>query len=444
MENRINIAELLKDCPTGMELDCLMYDNVTLDHVSIDGDYPIKIVTQNGFSTKLTKYGQNVSIGEAKCVIFPKGKTTWEGFVPPCKFKDGDIVAHQNHMGTWIGIYHKHDYLNEAFSSYCCIGRDGKFWACFNNDHGYDKTRLATEEEKQKLFKAIKANGYKWNPETKELEELIQPNFKVGDWITDGVSKCQIYFIDDTQYWYSENCILGSIESVDKQYHLWTINDAKDGDVLFHSDSASNGIFIFKEILQLGTLQKVICYCDYDSEDGFCLGENHTCCWADSKILRPATEERRNRLFQKMREAGYRWNPETKVLEKVVVPEFKVGDKITNGKTSITIGYIDDEYYYEIGRNITTKLLIKNQDEWNLIPKRFDLNTLKPLQPVLVRNTNGQVWTMDFFSHKIDTNKGLQPSIVCVGHCPNQCIPYKGNEFLLGKTDNCNDFYRTW
>ena len=30
---------------------------------------------------------------KSKCVIFPKGKTTWEGFVPPCKFKDGDILT---------------------------------------------------------------------------------------------------------------------------------------------------------------------------------------------------------------------------------------------------------------------------------------------------------------------------------------------------------------
>lgn len=28
MENKINIAELLEDCPKGMELDCIIYDNV--------------------------------------------------------------------------------------------------------------------------------------------------------------------------------------------------------------------------------------------------------------------------------------------------------------------------------------------------------------------------------------------------------------------------------
>lgn len=28
MNEKINIAELLKDCPSGMELDCIIYDDV--------------------------------------------------------------------------------------------------------------------------------------------------------------------------------------------------------------------------------------------------------------------------------------------------------------------------------------------------------------------------------------------------------------------------------
>jgi hypothetical protein len=31
---KINVAELLKDCPKGMELDCTMYENVYLGEVS--------------------------------------------------------------------------------------------------------------------------------------------------------------------------------------------------------------------------------------------------------------------------------------------------------------------------------------------------------------------------------------------------------------------------
>lgn len=33
MENKINLVELLKDCPQGMELDCTIYDGVTLKSV---------------------------------------------------------------------------------------------------------------------------------------------------------------------------------------------------------------------------------------------------------------------------------------------------------------------------------------------------------------------------------------------------------------------------
>ena len=43
MENKINIAKLLKDCPKGMELDCTMYDNARLEQVDEKAVYPIVI-----------------------------------------------------------------------------------------------------------------------------------------------------------------------------------------------------------------------------------------------------------------------------------------------------------------------------------------------------------------------------------------------------------------
>ena len=42
---------------------------------------------------------------------------------------------------------------------------------------GWSFDRLATEEEKQRLFDAIKERGYKWNAETKMLGKLIKPKF---------------------------------------------------------------------------------------------------------------------------------------------------------------------------------------------------------------------------------------------------------------------------
>lgn len=112
--NKINIAEILRECPPGMELDCTMYDNVRLKYVSVftDEDYPICIETKSGFDTKLTKYGQNVKLDDAKCVIFPKGKTTWEGFVP-YQFKVGDRIIHKD-----SGIYCTFGEYSEGISAY--------------------------------------------------------------------------------------------------------------------------------------------------------------------------------------------------------------------------------------------------------------------------------------------------------------------------------------
>ena len=217
----------------------------------------------------------------------------------------------------------------------------------------------------------------------------------------------------------------------------------KDGDVLFHSDSASNGIFIFKEILQRGTLQKVICHCDYDSEDGFCLGENHTCCWTDSKILRPATKDQRDFLFQKIKEAGYKWNAETKTLEKL--PKFKVGDRIKKKD-------IDDVYAVEIAKIVQSIYTFTNGNwqsvesvdrEYELVPKKFDISTLKPFDKVLVRTKGFQdTWMATFFSHKDDYEFKPFWTTSCENY--QQCIPYEGNEHLLGTTNDCAEYYKNW
>ena len=183
MNENLNLVEILKDCPKGMELDCTMFDNVTFAGVVENRVFPIRIIVGGGTTMVLTKYGQYTDDDFAKCVIFPKGETTWEGFVPPHKFKDGDILSYQNarlsHRTIYIYRYHKR--LNTSY--YVALSFDPKKSLMICNKgglalNGYNDTvRFATEEEKQKLFKAIKDNGYKWNAKTKTLEKLVKPKF---------------------------------------------------------------------------------------------------------------------------------------------------------------------------------------------------------------------------------------------------------------------------
>lgn len=181
MEEKINIAKLLKDCPKGMGVDCVLYNDVVLHEVHLDDRaFPIVFLrTTNGDTFVTTKYGQYQNTVNGKCIVFPKGKTTWEGFVPPCNFKDADIISMENACGCHTFIYNNITDEYGSYGYYAIITSMGNFKV--NNFCSGSKYRLANEEEKEKLFQAIKDNGYKWNAETKTLEKLIKPKFKVRD-----------------------------------------------------------------------------------------------------------------------------------------------------------------------------------------------------------------------------------------------------------------------
>lgn len=68
-------------------------------------------------------------------------------------------------------------------------------------------------------------------------------------------------------------------------------------------------------------------------------------------------------------------------------------------------------------------------------------NDFKPYQKVLIRMEDGDSWEADMFG----TYKPLCDNPYhCVGGWWPQCIPYEGNEHLLGTHDNCDKYYVTW
>ena len=82
-----------------------------------------------------------------------------------------------------------------------------------------------------------------------------------------------------------------------------------------------------------------------------------------------------------------------------------------------------------------------DQNNYELVIDKFDISTLVPFESkVLVRDDDYDEWRSAFWGHlrqkadmKYDTLRGVY----------RQCIPYEGNERLLGKTYNCSDFYKT-
>lgn len=96
-------------------------------------------------------------------------------------FKDGDIITCTNSACSFVSIF-KRQLTPESFRRYVClILEDNGRFSPKEDMSDFVNPRFATEDEKSKLFQAIKDNGYEWNFETKTLEKSIVPKFKVGD-----------------------------------------------------------------------------------------------------------------------------------------------------------------------------------------------------------------------------------------------------------------------
>lgn len=94
------------------------------------------------------------------------------------------------------------------------------------------------------------------------------------------------------------------------KFRLWTIEDAKDGDVLvsqYHKPFIYNGNYTS---FCLGA------YCGITADNKFKVtGEK--CFWTNNKSIHPATKEQQDYLFQKIKEAGYEFDFDKKELKKI-------------------------------------------------------------------------------------------------------------------------------
>lgn len=147
--------------------------------------------------------------------------------------------------------------------------------------------------------------------------DKAQPKFKVGDWITNSIETVQITGYDiDYGYQVNYKCKLQHRDTdiIEKEYHLWTIQDAKDGDVLVDNYA----IIIFRKIGNHVLDDVVDFYICYSFEKGIIIQRHNLHCgFIDSVFFKPATKEQSDMFFQKMHEAGYEWDFEVKELNKI-------------------------------------------------------------------------------------------------------------------------------
>ena len=151
--------------------------------------------------------------------------------------------------------------------------------------------------------------------EQKDFASKQEPKFHEGQWI---VWKDKYYKVNYNGCGYElvdQNGLSTSLEygTVEESANLWTINDAKDGDVLSYvTDEEDSWIMIYMSLYE--PYEGHVHYHALLVNDNF-TGKG-TCCISIND-LKPTTKEQRDILFQKMKEAGYEWDAEKKEPKKI-------------------------------------------------------------------------------------------------------------------------------
>lgn len=210
----------------------------------------------------------------------------------------------------------------------------------------------------------------------------LEPKFNVGDWITNGELTCKVLGVVGKSYelhlYNDDYCHFETdVQSVDEDYHLWTIEDAKDGDVLVTEDGRP---FIIRCMVESeNDIPSAYCGINARPSEAFVIITGYSpgiSRWTNSKV-HPATKEQRDLLFQKMKQAGYEWDAENKELNKQtlkITPKFCIDQLITDNNGTwykiTNIKCLDDWYYevYDIGEDKTYKTYL---ELCSIIDERF-------------------------------------------------------------------------
>lgn len=165
---------------------------------------------------------------------------------------------------------------------------------------------LERQGDKDKLIQELGEYKVKYTQEV--LEKYINSMSNKDD---ERLKKTAIAFLKDFAEQGYENA-LECIDWLEKQdeMHIWTIQDAKDGDVL----ACNEEILLFKSYSVQG---RISLYCWYNGQtNNFHNKEVIDISLNKRNKICPATKEQRDTFMKAMNDAGYEWDAEKKELKK--------------------------------------------------------------------------------------------------------------------------------
>ena len=344
MEN-LNISEVLFYAPKGLMLYSPIFGEV--EFIEIDEDNCIVVRDKHDNLRWFYEYGtyfpsDESNYAEGECLLFPSiDNRCWDNWQNILFPKSIGSVCFDTITGNKFILDHNGTFFSDGTGSLflTLVGNSGNYLL---------NSVYASPSQTKEFFEELEKTDYEWVSDTVVRKKQNRPKFKVGDWVVNNNSGdvFQVTEIKDDEYclWplYGEICGYLRIIDVDTDYHLWTIDDAKDGDVLVASDSS---LFIFAKVKD-NSAYYYFSLCKNGSKE---ISDGNRA-WETANSCHPATKEQRDLLFKKIEEAGYQWDDDKKELKKrdTLQPKFKVGDWIVNNEDG-SIGQITDIIYDELG-----------------------------------------------------------------------------------------------
>ena len=250
-------------------------------------------------------------------------------------------------------------------------------------------------KESGSLYPTKSAMFSKQNPIDK-----VEPKFKVGDWISGYYTNYKVLSVNNDGYLVEDvdgNKINILFEN-EKFHHLFTIADAKDGDVLVNGSN----IFIFSHLSDT----RAMGYCHINIDDGRFYDDKgkNECFGLIDAVFSPATKEQRDLLFQKMHEVGYEWDADKKELKKIE-PKFHRGQWIIWQDKCYEVNYNGCGYELVDQNGLSTSLEYGTVDT---SARLWDVTKDAKAGDVLVIQETDFTYESIFIFNKIENNHIIQ------------------------------------
>ena len=182
------------------------------------------------------------------------------------------------------------------------------------------------------------------------VKDNYKPKFHEGDWISGYYANYRVtainskgYVVEDT-----DGNKINILFENEKFHHLFTIADAKNGDVLVIEEDGKP--FIFRDCPDTNNPNGLVAYCGIDCANRLIISTDDQW-WTDEKVC-PATKGQRDTLERAITNAGYRWDEKKKELKKLGQQEVtkisfkampKIGGKYVQLRTENLLKQINSE-----------------------------------------------------------------------------------------------------